>query len=278
MPRIAARLFSAVTVVLIVSSVHAQVGSSLAGGPSRNSAPQKPQPYTAEFKITRVQTLADGTTITNEGTEIRARDSAGITMQSNTNENWQIGRVLGTSAGVHDTDGTILANWFSLDKTARVFKMPPMQQRHGCWMTASNNMRMDWNDAPRAEPNKLVFNPVTRAPEQVPPPVQRSRPQIVDLGTMMIQGVQARGRRITRTISVGEVGNDQTIVAVEEYWMAPILGLKLREIIEDPRTGKRTRELVSVTLDEPDPSLFQPPPDYQVTTEELHQVACPNDR
>jgi hypothetical protein len=56
--------------------------------------------------------------------------------------------------------------------------------------------------------------------------------------------------------------------------MAPSLGLELRQSIDDPRTGKRTRELVNLTLEEADPSLFQPPADYNVTTEEMHQVAC----
>jgi hypothetical protein len=194
-------------------------------------------------------------------------------MQSNTDQSWQLGRMLGTSAGVHDTDGTILANWYSVTKSGHVFKMPPKEQRHGCWISAS--VRMEWNDAPPAgPPPKIVFNPVTRVPEQIPSPVQRSIPKIDQIGSISIQGVEAHGQRITRTISVDEVGNDHTIVTVEEHWMAPSLGLMVRESIDDPRIGKRTRELISLTMGEPDPSLFQPPADYAVTTEELHPVAC----
>jgi hypothetical protein len=252
-------------------------GAQISAGLSAEGGPAPPlhhfQPYTAEFKIMQVQTLADGTTITSEGTEIRARDSAGTTMQSNTNQSWELGRMLGTSGGVHDTDGTILANWYSVTKQGHIFKMPPREQRHGCWQSTS--VRMEWNQTPRATPPpQIVFNPVTRAAEQVPAPVQRSRPNIHELASISIQGVEAHGQRITRTIAVGEVGNDQTIVTVEEDWMAPSLGLELRQSSEDPRTGKRTRELVNLTLEEPDPSLFQPPADYNVTTEEMHQVAC----
>ncbi len=273
MPRMAGRLLFILSFALLVCAVHAQVGVAISGGPDHTSPPHQLQPYTAEFKITHVQTLADGTTITSEGTEIRARDSAGITMQSNTNESWQLGRMLGTSGGVHDTDGTILANWYSVTNAGHVFKMPPKEQRHGCWASAS--VRMEWNEAPRpAPPPAYVFNPLTRAAEQAPVPVQRSRPNIHELGSISIQGVEAHGRRITRTIATGEAGNDQTFVTVEENWMAPSLGLELRQSIEDPRTGKRTRELVNLTLEEPDPSLFQPPADYKVTTEEMHQVAC----
>ena len=273
MSRIGGRLLFILSFALLVCAVHAQVGVAISGGPDHTSPPHQLQPYTAEFKITQVQTLADGTTITSEGTEIRARDSAGITMQSNTNQSWQLGRMLGTSGGVHDTDGTILANWYSVTKQGHIFKMPPKEQRHGCWQSSS--VRMEWNQTPRAAPPpQIVFNPVTRAAEQVPAPVQRSTPKIADLGSISIQGVEAHGQRITRTIAVGEVGNDQTIVTVEENWMAPSLGLELRQSTEDPRTGKRTRELVNLTLEEPDPSLFQPPADYKVTTEELHPVAC----
>jgi hypothetical protein len=273
MPRIAARLLFILSLAPLVFAVHAQVGVAISGGPGRTSPLHQFQPYTAEFKITQVQTLADGTTITSEGTEIRARDSAGITMQSNTNQDWHLGRMVGSAGAVHDTDGTILANWYSVTNAGHVFKMPPKEQRHGCWTSA--NLRMEWNDTPRTTPPPTyVFNPQTRAVEQVQAPVQRSRPRIDELPNISIQGVEARGQRITRTIAAGEVGNDQTFVTVEENWMAPSLGLELRQSTEDPRTGKRTRELVNLTLEEPDPSLFQPPADYNVTTEELHQVAC----
>jgi hypothetical protein len=271
------RVAGVLPVVLSLTVLGCPAGAQISAGLSAEGGQALPphhfQPYTAEFKISQVQTLADGTTITSEGTEIRARDSAGITMQSNTNVSWQLGRMLGTSGGVHDTDGTILANWYSVTKDGHVFKMPPKEQRHGCW--ASGSLRMEWDQAPRsAPPDKLVFDSVTRTVEHVPAPVQRSRPNIHDLGGILIQGVEAHGQRITRTIAVGEVGNDQSIVTVEENWMAPSLGLELRQSTEDPRTGKRTRELVNLTFEEPDPSLFQPPPEYNVTTEELHPVAC----
>ena len=116
MLRAAGRLLYSLCSALLVCAVHAQVGVTISGGPDRTSPFHQFQPYTAEFIITHVQTLADGTTVTSEGTEIRARDSTGI--------------------------------------------------------------------------------------------------------------------------------------------------------------GKRTRELVNLTLEEPDPSLFQPPADYNVTTEEMHKVAC----
>jgi hypothetical protein len=56
--------------------------------------------------------------------------------------------------------------------------------------------------------------------------------------------------------------------------MAPSLGLVLRSITDDPRMGKTDREAVRVDLSDPDPSIFQPPADYRVETEELQPVPC----
>ena len=64
MPRIAGRLLFILSFALLVCAVHAQVGVATSGGPDHTSPPHQLQPYTAEFKITQVQTLADGTTIT----------------------------------------------------------------------------------------------------------------------------------------------------------------------------------------------------------------------
>jgi hypothetical protein len=48
--------------------------------PPGNAQQQARLPYTAEFKTTRVQTLADGSTITHVTTETMARDSQGRTL------------------------------------------------------------------------------------------------------------------------------------------------------------------------------------------------------
>ena len=43
-------------------------------------APDRPEPYVAEFTIISVKTLADGTTLTQEFTEVQAWDSRGRTL------------------------------------------------------------------------------------------------------------------------------------------------------------------------------------------------------
>ena len=89
---------------------------------------------------------------------------------------------------------------------------------------------------------------------------------------MMVSGVEAHGTRRTTTIPAGEVGNDQSLTATQESWQATSLGLVVRSVRDDPRTGKETLEPVSITLGEPDPSLFLPPKDYELVTETM--VPC----
>lgn len=128
---------------------------------------------------------------------------------------------------------------------------------------------MTGSGATLATSNTRASGPIV-APRSAP-----MRPVREDLGTDTIMGVEVRGTRITITTPVGRIGNDQPLVRTEERWSAPSLGgLTLRDINNDPQSGKSTRELVNLDLSEPDPSTFQPPEGYEVVTEEMHQVAC----
>jgi hypothetical protein len=46
--------------------------------------------------------------------------------------------------------------------------------------------------------------------------------------------------------------------------MSQTLGIELRYITDDPRTGKQTTEVTDIQQTAPDPALFQPPEGYQV--------------
>ncbi len=70
------------------------------------------------------------------------------------------------------------------------------------------------------------------------------------------------------------VGNDAPLVRTIETWHAKSLPLVVRSVTDDPRTGKRTQELVELNQSEPDPGLFELPEGYRVVTSEPHEVAC----
>lgn len=229
-------------------------------------------PYTAEFKTTTVQTLANGTTITRTSTETRAADSQGRTMISQSNQN--LGGNLPAFSFVHVEDPveSTRTNWDSNAKQARVIKLPPQDQRRGCWASDSGNLRMNYGPI---TPSSTAVRATSASGGGAA--IAVSKPSIAreDLGVETIQGVEAHGYRTTRTIPAGQIGNDQPLVTTTESWRSASLGIEVRRISDSPQSGKSTMELVSLDQSEPLITTFQPPEGYEVTTEELHQVACP---
>jgi hypothetical protein len=84
------------------------------------------------------------------------------------------------------------------------------------------------------------------------------------LGTQTIGGVLAEGSRYTRTIPVGEIGNEKPIVIVTERWYSNDLRTVVMTKRSDPRMGETTFTLTNIQRNEPDASLFQVPSDYTV--------------
>jgi hypothetical protein len=277
-----ARLITALAFLVLPLSTFGQLTTQHAESPLTVAAtgcsedrgdgqPHKQEPYTAEFKTTTVQTLANGVTITRESTETRAADSQGRWMNSNSQAGQMNGQPAFNWANVNDpVEGTQIT-WDTNSKHVRVIKFPPEGQRHGCWASDSGNMRMNYGPM---TPSKTTVRAAGGVSPAIAQPAVMT-PNIEDLGTETIQGIEARGQRSTMTIPAGQIGNDQPLVTVNESWTASSLGFEIRRISDDPQSGKSTMELVSIDQTDPPITTFQPPSGYEVTTEELHQVACP---
>ena len=93
-----------------------------------------------------------------------------------------------------------------------------------------------------------------------------------DLGSQTVEGVQAQGTRITRTILAGQVGNDQAIIITTETWKSPDLKVLVMSKTSDPRMGDTTYCLTNIMRGEPDPALFQVPSDYTIQEDKLKLV------
>jgi hypothetical protein len=108
--------------------------------------------------------------------------------------------------------------------------------------------------------NARAYSP---APNPIP---AEKRPQVTneDLGSQTIEGLLAKGSRTTVTIPTGQQGNDRPIVSVHEIWVAADLPVPVYSKNSDPRNGETTTRVVSVDRSEPDPALFQVPPDYVI--------------
>ncbi len=91
---------------------------------------------------------------------------------------------------------------------------------------------------------------------RVPPQAQESSE---DLGQQLIEGVAAQGRRVTHIWPAGKV--------VSESWFSPEIQEVVLSRLTDPRLGGTTVKLIHITVGQPDPSLFLPPPDYTIVNE-----------
>jgi hypothetical protein len=128
--------------------------------------------------------------------------------------------------------------------------------------------------------------PVSTAPPSDPPeshdlmligvnPPDGSVVKTEDLGSQIVEGVLAQGRRITATWPAGSRGNDKPLVSTAEIWRAPDLKVTVLTKISRPQ-GDQTNRLTNISTIPPDLTLFQPPFDYQVVDEPgLFTIAFP---
>lgn len=85
-----------------------------------------------------------------------------------------------------------------------------------------------------------------------------------DLGTQAMEGVDAKGERITSTIETGAIGNDRPIQTVVERWYSPELQVSVMTRRNDPRSGEDIFRLTNIRRGEQSPTLFELPPGYNI--------------
>lgn len=219
-------------------------------------------PYTAEYKITRVRILADGSPSTRESTEVVAIDSQGRRMTSTTAVPLADDQTPVTRVSVFDPISHTNTSWTVPGQKVTVLTMPaPGALRPACApnLTATSSAHIG------------AILSVDRT--------QPYRPNIEDLGTDTILGLEARGRRTITMIPAGKVGNDTPTQRTSEMWTAispGLAGLVVRQVTEDPQMGKTDKELTNFAQAEPDAALFQPPADYEVVSRDPSTSGCPS--
>jgi hypothetical protein len=230
------------------------------------------QPYTAKYKITSEQTLANGATITRESAELVSVDAEGRRLTATT---FMANGEVAEHSVYHVNDPVARTNitWTAPGKTADVTIMPPApapgQQTTGCWSTSTQT--------PNSTALTTVAGGLGAGSTAVTAASRNANAEITheDLGTETILGVVAKGTRTTRTTPAGAIGNDVPLVSTTERWLVLSFGgLVAREVTEDPQSGKRTRELVELSQEAPDLATFQSPEGYEIVTREMHQIAC----
>ena len=93
---------------------------------------------------------------------------------------------------------------------------------------------------------------------------QRAKRLGEELGAKEIEGCMASGIRFSVTTPAGKIGNEKPLVKVDEIWWCKDLKAALVSIYDDPQYGRKIMRLTNIQRGEPDPQLFQIPPDYAV--------------
>jgi hypothetical protein len=185
----------------------------------------KGKPFSAVFKSTFDQKLADGNTIHAVSHYRVARDASGKTFSERpgscyTSEDGQLHQSYWVS--VSDPNSRTTERWMvdGNSRTATIIHMPaPVKPSEA----ESATMRAD------AAQQRLVLP----FPEW----------QAEKLGTRSFMGVSAEGTRDTQNIPSGALGNTLPMVVVSERWFSRELGMTMMLIRDDPRTGRSVVEL-----------------------------------
>ncbi len=230
----------------------AQTSPAVFGKP----APPARLPYMAEVKILRTQPVANGIITTHESTITTARDSLGRHMTATTEIPTSADQTATTHFHVFDPVAHVTFNWSIPGREATVMAIP----FSGAISTGCGYMSLG------------IRYPNEKTTEE-------------DLGTKTIQGVGARGRRITTTATVAAIGKHhrhkpqlRTIeVRSTDVWTAidpGLTGLLVREVSQGLQSEKTSQELVNFSQSEPDAAFFQPPKGYAIVNREVNADPC----
>jgi hypothetical protein len=212
-------------------------------------------PSTSTFRVTQVDAGTDGDAVTRESTEVLVY-SRRWQMHS-TSTLAEGGDTLETRVAVLDREARTISRWTVPGRQVTVTDLPA--QGSGVRLCAAS----------------LLLDDPPKLPEWMSKPHPSLKPVHQSLGTQTILGIEARGSRTTFTTPTGAVGNTEAIVWTQEVWLAtqPGLVLVVRAITDYPWSGKTTREPVDLDLNEPNPSVFQPPTGYAIVKKDA--AACP---
>lgn len=220
------------------------------------------EPYTATATTEVTQVLSDGNRIENKTSSSVARDSLGRMRREETMGMVGPWQVNGPKL-VFITDPTTQTNYV-LDvnkQVASVIKLPAllpatMPQPPPLPPPGSQpGVDIGYSAQGEASVTFATGGPGGASPDDV---------KTESLGVQSMEGVSVEGKRVTRTIPAGQIGNVGPIQTVSEVWYSPDLQVVVMSKHSDPRFGDTTYQLTGIQRDEPDHSLFEVPPGYTV--------------
>ncbi len=236
----------------------------------------KGAPYSAEAVTETVQTLADGNRIVHSSSTKTYRDSEGRTRREVGSGAQALPVVtMSTMAASGTTLVSVKPEVFisdpvagvnySLDtdaKTARKMPLPWVRLLPATVTTDKQTLDTTIIGANTDAHNWTAFS--GSGEKMVLKSYSSENETGESLGTQMIEGVQAEGKKVTTTIPAGKIGNELPIVITNETWYSSKLQTMVLSKRHDPRFGDTTFKLTNISQAEPPASLFQVPSDYTV--------------
>jgi hypothetical protein len=229
--------------------------------------PETGRPFSATVTTHTSQTFSDGTHVNQTATEVEYRDSQGRVRIESTEPN---ASGAAQSKVVTITDPVAYMT-YRLDPDKKTVARLPQEYRY-VTMNAGT-LRIAGRIQPATALSHGILGPAQpsaafshtgtlTAPDaqngQTPAPENTE-----DLGVQMVNGIPARGTRVTTVVPIGAIGNDREFRSVTERWFSSDLNLLIKSVSADPRFGATSYELTNIHVGPPDPSLFQVPSDYK---------------
>jgi hypothetical protein len=253
------------------------VSGELVGGNTIKGAP-----YSGSAVTENIQTLADGNRIVNRTTAAVYRDGEGRERREQSLPNIGPFAAQGAPPMTIFISDPVAGVHYSLnpsDKTAmklpipQIGSLPSMPSgEHGEFHVMVQHVGIAGPAGPigavsSGGPPVMIYK-TGAGPDANPPIVEQ-------LGTKVVEGVQAEGTRTTMTIPAGQIGNDKPIQIVDEVWRSPELQVIVHSEHIDPRMGSMVYSLQNISRSDPSPTLFQVPSDYMLKDSPTFLKALP---
>ena len=217
-------------------------------------------PFTAQYRTTSTTLSASGSPRTTVQRESVARDSQGrVRFEKH-----------GTMRTADDRETVTLVNTDGKEFTVTREELGTVIQIFDCASGKAitlqpglriANVKTDGGPASTVRREHAYSAPFIPGPEAKMPPSMT----VEQLGTREIQGVSVRGVRTTRLGTESDGDWEGKPIWETELWVSDELAAQLLKVDKDLRAGIEGRsELIEVRREEPDPTLFDIPQDYQI--------------
>jgi hypothetical protein len=207
----------------------------------------KGAPFSATATSEMTQTLQDGSTIHRTSQVTMYRDSQGRSRHEATFNGFGPLTPAGAPKNVVYISDPVAGTHILLDKENKIAHQMPFRTHGPAGQSSSPDATFESRNQER-EQKEIAAGLLKKE----------------SLGTHTINGVVAEGTRTTRTIPVGQIGNEKALQVVSERWYSPDLQIVLKSTRTDPRFGTTTYTVNNIQRTEPAASLFTVPADFTV--------------